>query len=73
MVATLETSEPPLDIREQLVRIDQMHANIQQALADADEVRQVTRFGPLTLAFGGMGALAAFFAAGVAFAKVFLG
>lgn len=52
MAATLETSEPLLDIREQLVRINQMHANLQQALANADKVRQETRFGPLTLAFG---------------------
>ena len=73
MATTADTPEPPLDIREQFVRIDQMHANIQQALGNAEKVRQETRFGPLTLAFGGMGALAAFFAAGVAFAKVFLG
>jgi hypothetical protein len=63
----------PLDAREQLARIDQMHAMIEQALASAAKARQETRFGPFTLAFAGMGALAAFFAGGVAFAKVFLG
>ena len=73
MASIADISEPPMDVREQVARIDQMHAMIEQALANAAKNRQETQFGPLTLAFAGMGALAAFFAAGVAFAKVFLG
>ena len=41
-------------------------------IANTAKVRQDTRFGPLTLLFSGLGALAAFFAAGVAFTKAFL-
>ena len=73
MATVPDPIELPLDHREQLARIDQMHASIEQALANAAKARQETRFGPFTLAFAGMGALAAFFAGGVAFAKVFLG
>ena len=66
-------SEPPLDIREQLARIDQMHANIGQLLAGTDKTRQDTKFAPLSLVLTGLGAGAALFAAGAAFAKLIIG
>lgn len=58
--------DAPLDIREQIVRIDKL-------IVEAGNVRQDTKFGPLTVAFGGLGAGAALFAAGAAFMKVVLG
>ena len=73
MATTPDQRDPILDIREQLVRIDQMHANIQQALANAAKVQQETRFGPFTLLFTALGSGAALFAAGAGFAKLLLG
>jgi len=79
-----------LNIREQLARIDkllaeihaqpeisqQRAAQIAQAQADADRKRQEMRFAPWQVAFAGMTAGAALFAAGAAaggvFAKFFL-
>jgi len=53
-----------IDLREKLAHIDQM-------LADHDRKRQEIRFAPWQMALAGMTAGAAFFAAGVAFVKVF--
>ena len=52
-----------LDIREKLAHIDQM-------LADHDRKRQEIRFAPWQIAFAGMTTGAAFFAAGIGFAKL---
>jgi hypothetical protein len=57
---------PALDIREKLAHIDQM-------LADHDRKRQEIRYQPVLAAISGMTAGAAFFAAGIAFVKVFGG
>ena len=54
------------DIREQIARIDKL-------IIEAGKTRQETRFAPVTLVFTGMGAAAAFFAAGAAFAKLLIG
>ncbi|WP_242095522.1 MULTISPECIES: hypothetical protein [unclassified Sphingomonas] len=65
-MATIPESEnAPLDIREQIARIDKL-------IVEAGKTRQDTRFAPLTLVFTGMGAAAAFFAAGVAFTKLLI-
>jgi hypothetical protein len=75
-----------LNIREQIARIDKLLAEIQaqpqinqqrqaqiaQAQADADRKRQEMRFAPWQVAFAGMTAGAAVFAAGGVFVK-FLG
>ena len=66
-------AEQPLDVREQLARIDQMHANIGQLLAGTDKTRQDTKLAPLSLVLTGLGAGAALFAAGAAFAKLIIG
>lgn len=79
-MATISPTDPILDVREQIARIDKMQtelAKIQVEIvkvgADTDRTRQEMKFAPLTLIFTGMGAAAAFFAAGVAFAKLFVG
>lgn len=65
MATTPETPDQPLNIREQIVRID-------KALSDIDRTRQEIRFAPFVIAFTGVGAGAAVFAAGAAFAKLFI-
>ena len=66
-------SPPPYDARERDARIDQMLADIEQKLATAIKIKQETRFAPWTLAITGLGAGAALFAAGAAFAKLLIG
>lgn len=53
-----------LDFSEQIARIDKL-------LAEHDKTRQDIRIAPWQIAFSGMTAGAAFFAAGIAFAKLF--
>jgi hypothetical protein len=67
-----------LDVREKLAHIDQMladheriYADTKRINADHDRKRQEIRYAPLALIFTGMASAAAFFAAGVAFVKVF--
>jgi hypothetical protein len=55
----MNTNEHELDLREQLIHIDQM-------LADIERNRQVTYWTPAQVAFAGITACAAFFAAGAA-------
>lgn len=66
-----------LDLREKLAHIDAMladhdrsRAHIDQLAADHDRKRQEIRYAPWLAIFTGMGAAAAFFAAGVAFMKI---
>jgi hypothetical protein len=66
MTDITETDFRYVDLREKLAHIDQM-------LADHDRKRQEIRYAPVLAIFTGMGAAAAFFAAGVAFIKVFGG
>jgi hypothetical protein len=56
----------PLDIREQIARIDKI-------IADTGKTQQDIKLAPLTVAFAGLGAGAALFAAGAAFAKLVIG
>ena len=72
MATIPESQDPPLDLREQLARIDQMHADIGQKLAGTDRTRQEIRFAPFTIAFACLGAGAALFAAGATFAKLLI-
>ena len=58
-----DVTNPELDIREQIAHIDQM-------LADAARKRQERELAPWQLAFTGLGAGAAVFAAGGAFSKL---
>ena len=66
MATSPDSHDQPLDIREQIARIDKL-------IIDAGKTRQETRFAPITLIFTGMGAAAAFFAAGAAFMKLVAG
>lgn len=73
MATAPETPDQPLDIREQIVRIDRIQAEMSKWRVESLKTQQETRFAPITLVFTGMGAAAAFFAAGVAFARLFTG
>ena len=65
-MASTPDPEPTLNIREQIARIDKL-------IVEAGKTRQETRYAPLTLIFTGMGAAAAFFAAGAAVMKLIIG
>ena len=62
---TDETAIAPLDLREQLARIDQM-------LADHDRKRQEIKIAPWQIAITVMGAGTAVFAAGAGFFAILL-
>lgn len=64
MTDITETEFRYVDLREKLAHIDQM-------LADHDRKRQEMRYAPILAVITGMGAAAAFFAAGAAFMKIF--
>jgi tetrahydromethanopterin S-methyltransferase subunit D len=79
MATVSPSSEPSLDIREQIARIDKMQAElgkvqveITKITVDTDKTRLDVRLAPWTAAFTGLGAGAAVFAAGAAFAKLLL-
>lgn len=68
-----------IDLREKLARIDQMladhdknRAQINQLNADHDRKRQEIRLAPWQIAFAGMTAGAALFAAGAAAGGIFV-
>jgi hypothetical protein len=63
-MTTTDDTEGQLNIREKLAHIDQM-------LADHDRKRQEIKHTPWLMMISGMTAGAAFFAAGVAFVKLF--
>ena len=63
-MATQLDSEPPLDIREQLARIDKMQAELQKIMQD-------TRLATPQMFFQGALAMAALIGAGAALAKLF--
>ncbi len=63
--------DDPLDLREQLLRIDHMRANTEKALADIQKTRTETEFLPRTVTFQAMLATAALLGAGAAIAKLF--
>ena len=60
---TATEQHPEIDVREKLAHIDQM-------LADHDRKRQEIKLAPWQIAFAGMTAGAALFAAGGAFVKI---
>jgi hypothetical protein len=60
-----------LNIREKLVHIDQMLADIDRTFADRDRKRQEIQFAPWQVFATLLIAAAAFFTAGVAFTKLF--
>ena len=60
-----------LNVREKIVHIDQMLADIDRTFADRDRKRQEIRYAPMIVAMTGMGTGAALFAAGAAFVKLF--
>jgi hypothetical protein len=67
------TERPEIDklnVREKLVRIDLMLADIDRISADKDRKRQEIRYAPFLAMITGTTAGAALFAAGVGFAKV---
>lgn len=66
MATTPETPQPTLDIREQIARIDKL-------IVEAGKVKQDIRIAPWTLVVTALGAGAALFAAGMAFAKLIVG
>ena len=60
-----------LDAREQVIRIDQMIVDMQRTMADRDRKRQEIQLAPWQVFGALLTAAAAFFAAGIAFAKLF--
>jgi hypothetical protein len=62
-----------LDIREKIIRIDQMLADIDRTFADRDRKRQEIRLAPWQLALTGAAAGVALFAAGGGFFRLLLG
>jgi hypothetical protein len=80
-MATIPTSsEPTLDIREQLARIDRIQAELQKSqveitkmTTETDKTRLDTRLAPWALLATGLTAGAALFAAGAAFTKLMSG
>ena len=73
-------SDAPLDIREQIARIDhiladrhRIDADINQKNADRDRRRQEIKYQPWIAAISGMTAGAALLAAGAALMKIFGG
>ena len=65
-MATSPDTDPPLDIREQIARIDKL-------IVESGKVRLETRLAPWAVLFTGLGAGAALFAAGAAFMKLISG
>lgn len=68
------TEHPEIDglnVRERLVHIDQMLADIDRTFADRDRKRQEIQYAPWQVFTTLLTAAAAFFAAGIAFAKLF--
>jgi hypothetical protein len=63
---------PEIDLREQIVRIDHMIVDMQRTMADRDRKRQEIALAPWQVFATLIGAAAAFFAAGIAFAKLLL-
>ena len=79
-MATIPGEDYEFDLSEQLARINKMRAETEKSffemrklLDESAKVRVDTRLAPLTTAFAGLGAGAALFAAGAAFAKLFIG
>lgn len=64
------TDIPPLDLREQIVRIDRAIAETQKFLAEAAKFRRDRTLAPITLMVAALGAGAAVFAAGGAFFRL---
>ena len=64
---------PTFDLREKLARIDQMLADHDKSRAQVEQLHAGRRRQEQLAVFTGMGAAAAFFAAGVAFVKTFGG
>jgi hypothetical protein len=60
----------PLDLREKLIRIDQMLADIDRTFADRDRKRQEIQFAPWVFILGGITTCAALLAAGAALMKL---
>jgi hypothetical protein len=60
-----------LDVREKLAHIDQMLADHERMRINAGHDHKQQEYAPWALIFTGMASAAAFFAAGVAFIKIF--
>ncbi len=69
-MATVPNSDPPLDLREQLVRIDRTQAELQKFMAETQKITQDTRLATPQMFFQGALAMAALIGAGVALAKL---
>ena len=70
-MATQLDTDPPLDIREQLVRIDKMQAELQKVMRETQKVVQDTKLATPQMFFQGGLAMAALIGAGAALAKLF--
>jgi len=68
----IDTPAPELNIREQIIRIDQMLADINRIHADRDRKRLAPWQLVMTALVGGLGAGAALFAAALAFFKTMM-
>jgi len=70
LFAPKNLNEYEIEQRRRVIKIDQMLAQIDEALANRDRERQEIRLAPWQLALTGMTAGAALFAAGAAFVKL---
>lgn len=70
-MATQLDSEPPLDIREQLARIDKMQAELQKVMRETQKLGQDIKLATPQMFFQGALAMAALIGAGAALAKLF--
>jgi len=73
MATAAPDHDQPLDIREQVARIDKTQAELQKIFAETLKVQQDTRFAPFTMLAAGAGASGALIAAGAALAKLLIG
>ena len=62
--------DDPIDLREQLARIDQMRANTEKAFAEIQKTRADTKVVTVATVFQGLIAIAALLGAGAAIAKL---
>jgi hypothetical protein len=68
---TEHSENEELNVREKIVHIDRMLADIDRTFADRDRKRQEIGYAPMIVAMTGIGTGAALFAAGAAFVKLF--
>ena len=70
MATIAPDEEPRLDIREQLVRIDKMQAELQKVQVEITQIKMNTTFEPWRILLAAIAATVALFGAAAAFVKL---